>query len=183
MALHDAGIDGEAFAFDQASIHAGLHHRLEHMAQDVAVAEAAMTIDRERRMVGHLVAEIEPAKPSVRQMQLDFLAQPPLKADAVAIADDQHPDHKLGINRRPTNVAIEGRQPIAKFNQYPCHDRIDPAQQMARRDAPLEVEQVKQLALIARLDPSWQISAADCIKQTESLFAKNHELFFNNIGQ
>ncbi|MGA2313574.1 MAG: hypothetical protein ABSF87_14575 [Xanthobacteraceae bacterium] len=38
-----------------------------------------------------------------------------------------------------------------KLNLYPCHDRIDPAQQMARWDAPFEIEQVKQLALIARL--------------------------------
>jgi hypothetical protein len=52
------------------------------MTQDVAVAEAAIAIDRERRMIGNRVIEIEPAEPSVGQMQLDFLAQPPLEADA-----------------------------------------------------------------------------------------------------
>jgi hypothetical protein len=31
------------------------------MAQDVAVAEAAMTIDRERRVIGDIVVEVEPA--------------------------------------------------------------------------------------------------------------------------
>ena len=30
----------------------------------------------------------------------------------------------------PTNVAVE-RQPLAKLNRYPCHGRIDLAQQMA----------------------------------------------------
>jgi hypothetical protein len=28
-----------------------------------------------------------------------------------------------------------------------------------------------------------QASAAECLQQTESLFAKNHEPFFNSIGQ
>jgi hypothetical protein len=35
--LHDAGVDRKAFALDQSRIHAGPHHRLEHMAQNVAV--------------------------------------------------------------------------------------------------------------------------------------------------
>jgi hypothetical protein len=38
------------------------------MTQDVAVAKAAMTIDRERRVIGNPVVEIEPAKPSVGEM-------------------------------------------------------------------------------------------------------------------
>ena len=121
------------------------------MAEDVAVAEAAMAIDRERRVVGHLVVEIEPAEPPIGQMQFDFLAQPPLEADAVAVAHDQHPDHQLGIDRRPADLAIEGLQLLAQLSQHPRHDRIDPAQQMARRNALFEVEQIEQLALIARL--------------------------------
>jgi hypothetical protein len=52
---------------------------------------------------------------------------------------------------RSANVAIERRQFVAKRNQYPCHHRIDPAQQIASRDAPFEVEHIKQLALIAGL--------------------------------
>jgi hypothetical protein len=37
-------------------------------------------------VIGHLVVEIEPAEPSIGQVQLDFLAQLPLKADAIAVA-------------------------------------------------------------------------------------------------
>jgi hypothetical protein len=102
-------------------------------------------------VIGHLIVEIEATKPAVRKVKFDLLAQPPLGADAVAIADNQHPDHKLRINRRPANVAVERRQLVAKLNQYPCHHRIDSPQQIANRDAPFEVEQVKQLALIAGL--------------------------------
>ena len=37
-------------------------------------------------MIGNAVVEVEPAKPPKSQMQFDFLAQPPLKADAIAVA-------------------------------------------------------------------------------------------------
>src|SRR5436190_14890774 len=84
-------------------------------------------------------------------MQFDFLAQPPLKADAIAVAHDQHPDHKLWINRRPADLAVEGCQLLTKSSQQPCHHRIDPAQQMTSRNALFKVEQVEQMALIARL--------------------------------
>src|SRR6476620_1822339 len=105
----------------------------------------------ERRVIGNAVVEIEPAKPPKSQMQFDFLAQPPLKADAIAVAHDQHPDHKLWINRRPADLAVEGCQLLTKSSQQPRHHRIDPAQQMTSRNALFEVEQVEQLALIARL--------------------------------
>lgn len=75
----------------------------------VAVAEATMAIDRKRRVITHLVVEIEPAKPPVGKVKLKLFSQPPLGADAVAIADDQHPYHQLRINRRPTNLAIDWR--------------------------------------------------------------------------
>jgi uncharacterized membrane protein len=38
------------------------------------------------RMIGYLVVEIEPAEPSVGEMQPDVLAKPPLGPDAVAVA-------------------------------------------------------------------------------------------------
>jgi hypothetical protein len=40
------------------------------------------------------------------------------------------------LNRAHGNVTRR----LAKLNQYPCHHRVDPAQQMARWDAPFEVE-------------------------------------------
>ena len=67
-------------------------------------------------------------------------AKPPLKADAIAIPNNQHPQHQLRINRGPADVAVERGQLIAQVSQHPRHDRIDTAQQMARRDALLKVE-------------------------------------------
>jgi len=54
---------------------------------------------------------------------------------------------------------------------------------MARRNTPFEVEQVKQLALIAGLPTHHdEPPPLDSLKPTESRFAENHEPFFNTIG-
>src|SRR5260370_3434115 len=133
-------------------------------------------------MIGNLVIEIEPAEPPISQVQLNLLAQPPLEADAVAVANDQHPDQELRIDRRSTDVAIERCQLLAQVSQHLHYNRIDPAQEMARRNAPFEVEQIEQLALIARL-PTHHGKPPPLMSQaTESLFAENHEHFFNSIG-
>ena len=64
-----------------------------------------MAIDRERRVIGHLVVKIEATKPAVRKVKVDLFAQPPLGADAVAIADDQHPIISSGsIEGRPMSL-------------------------------------------------------------------------------
>jgi hypothetical protein len=49
---------------------------LENMAQHIAVAEAAVPVLGERRVVGHLVVEVEPAEPTEGQPVFDLLAQP-----------------------------------------------------------------------------------------------------------
>src|SRR5580700_8310473 len=66
------------------------HRRLEHLAQQIAVAEAAVPVLREGRVVRHRALEPEPTEPAVAEVQVYFLAQPPLRADAEAVADDQH---------------------------------------------------------------------------------------------
>ena len=58
--------------------------------------------------------QTEPAEPSVGQVQMDLLAQPPLRPDAEAIADDQHPDQQLGVDRRPAGRAVEGPDASAR---------------------------------------------------------------------
>ena len=84
-------------------------------------------------------------------MKLHLLAQPALRTDAVAVADNEHPDHEFGVDRRPADLAVVRLQPLAKANQYPRHRRIDATQKMVRRNARFEIEQIEQLALIDRL--------------------------------
>jgi hypothetical protein len=42
------------------------------------------------------------------------------------------------IDGRP-NLTIEGCQPLMQVSQQRCHHRIDPAQQMTRRNAPFDI--------------------------------------------
>ena len=70
-----ARIDREAFALDEPRIHARSHHRLEELPEDVAITEAPVPIDRERRVIGHRVLKIEAAKPPIGEMKLDLLAR------------------------------------------------------------------------------------------------------------
>ncbi len=61
-------------------------------------------------MVGHIAIEPKPAKPPISQIEVDFLAQAPLGANAEAVADDEHPDHQLRIDRWPPKRAVKWRQ-------------------------------------------------------------------------
>src|SRR5437899_4007682 len=58
----------------------------------------------------YLAVEPQPAEPAIRQVQMDLFAQPPFRADAGAVADDQHADQQLGIDRRSSCLTVEGRQ-------------------------------------------------------------------------
>ncbi len=55
--LDDAGIHGNALAHDKPRFHTLANNALKYLAQRVAVAEAAVPVDRKRRMVGNLVFE------------------------------------------------------------------------------------------------------------------------------
>ena len=56
-------------------------------------------------MIGNLAVEAQPAEPAIGQIAVNLLAQPTLRTDAEAIADDQHSDDQLGIDRGPTDLA------------------------------------------------------------------------------
>jgi hypothetical protein len=61
-------------------------------------------------MVRHLTVEPQSTEPSVSQIEVHFLTKAPLRADAKAVADNQHPDRQFGIDRRPAYAAVERRQ-------------------------------------------------------------------------
>jgi hypothetical protein len=70
----------------------------------------AMPIFREGRVIRHLAVEAEPTEPTVSEVQVNLLTQPPLGTNAVAVAYQQHPDEQFGINRRPASGAVKWRQ-------------------------------------------------------------------------
>ena len=97
-------------------------------------------------MVGHVAVEAKPAEPAIGEVEMHLLAQPPLGADAEAVADDQHPDHQLGIDRRPADRAVEGAKLPSQLDEV--DEAIDRPQQMIGRHMPLERELVEQRSLL-----------------------------------
>src|SRR2546421_2235615 len=51
------------------------------------------------RMIGHFAVETQSTKPAIRQVEVHLLAQSPLRADAKAVADDQHANQQLRVDR------------------------------------------------------------------------------------
>jgi hypothetical protein len=82
---------------------------------------------------------------------MNLLAQPPLRVNAEAIANDQHPDHQLGIDRRPPDVAIVGPYVHANLGQVDAP--VDLSRQMIVGNVPLKAEAVEQRLLITRRSP------------------------------
>ena len=82
VGLDDAGIDGESLTLNQAFAHATAQHCLEDEAQCIALAEAAVAILGDGRVIGHSVLEAKATEPAIGQVEMDFLAQPTLGSDA-----------------------------------------------------------------------------------------------------
>jgi len=73
-----AGIDREPFATHQPFGHATLDGHLEQLAQQVAVAEAAVAILGEGRVIRHSAFQAKPAEPAIGEVEMHLLTQPPL---------------------------------------------------------------------------------------------------------
>ena len=103
---HDqTGIDGNALATDQALGHAASNHRFEQFAQKVGVAEPAVACLGKGRVVWHVALETQSAEPAIPEVQVDLFAQPSFRADAKAIAHDQHSDQQFRmIEGRPVSL-------------------------------------------------------------------------------
>jgi hypothetical protein len=87
VGLDQAGVDGKPSPPTRPSSMQRCNG-LEQPPQQIAVAEPAMPVLREGRMIGHFAVETQSTKPAIRQVEVHLLAQPPLRADAEAVADD-----------------------------------------------------------------------------------------------
>jgi hypothetical protein len=50
-------------------------------------------------MIWNVTLQDEPAEPAIGEVLMHLLALPTLRADAEAMADDQHPDHQQRVDR------------------------------------------------------------------------------------
>jgi hypothetical protein len=175
-----AGIHRKALSANQTFRHAARHPRLEQLAEQIAVAEPAMAVLREGRVIGHVAVQPQPAEPAIRQVQVDLVAQPALGADAHAITDDQHPDHQLGGDRGPSRLAIEGLQVLADAGQI--DEPVDRTQQMVRRHVPLQAEAVEQRLLCYRPLSHHRPVSRTCGNIESAPGDYFNPAFFNTIG-
>lgn len=132
IGCNQAGIDRKSFRAHQSLRKAALHHYLEHMSQDIALPEPAMAVLGEAGMIRNLAVQPEAAEPAIGEVEVDLFTQSPLGADTHGIADDEHPHHQFGINRRATCGAIERLQ--LRSNAVQFEMAVNPAQHVVDGD-------------------------------------------------
>ena len=112
------------------------------MAQNVALAKAPVPVLGKGRMVWDLAIQTEPAKPAIGEIEMNLLAQTALRPYAHAIADDQHADHQLRIDRGATGVAVERLQRLTDVIEVEMP--VDASQYVIGRDVIVEAEIIDQ---------------------------------------
>jgi hypothetical protein len=70
-------------------------------SEQVALSEAAMPVLGEGRVIRYRPIQTKPAEPPVGQIEVNLVAQAPLRSDTEAVTNQEHPDHQFG--------SIEGR--------------------------------------------------------------------------
>ena len=96
-------------------------------------------------MVRHRAVKTQPAEPAISEIKVDLFAKTPFRTDAEAVANDQHADHQLGINRGASRAAVEGRQLspyLAKLDEP-----VDRPQKVIWWNMPFERELIEQRSL------------------------------------
>jgi len=81
---------------------------------------------------------------------MDLLAQPPLGADAHAVAHDQHPHHQCGIDRGPADGTVEWLQ--LRPHALEVKEAIDAPQQVISGDVIVEPELARPPAPTSRTE-------------------------------
>ncbi len=96
-------------------------------------------------MVGHSVGQIKPAEPTIGEVEVHLLAQAAFRADAEQIANQQHSEHQLRVDRGSPIRAVARRQRLA--HEAEIQHAVDASEQMVNRHMLIEPEAVEQRAL------------------------------------
>ncbi|MGY2990018.1 hypothetical protein ACVWZM_006928 [Bradyrhizobium sp. USDA 4501] len=146
IGLDQARINCKSFTADQSLLDAAAQDALEHVTEEVALPEAAMPVLGECRVIRHRPIQTEPAEPPIGQIEVDLIAQPPLRSDAEAVTDQEHPDHQLGIDRTSADAAVERRQLLP--DPFKVDKPVDRPEQVVGEDMPFERELIEQRSLV-----------------------------------
>jgi hypothetical protein len=131
-------------------------------------------------MIRYRAVEADPTEPPIRQVEMHLLAQATFRTDAHAVADDQHPDHQLRVDRWTAHLAIIGPQVLADASEV--DEPINRPQQMILRNVILKAEAVEQRFLHHR--PLAHHLQSPAARKTESdQYDDFNTEFFNTIRQ
>ena len=94
-------------------------------------------------MIRHLAVQTEPTEPAIGEIEMDLVTEPPFGTDAHAVADDQHAQHQVGINRGPSDRAVE--RPQLCTDALQINKPFNAAKQMIPWHIIVEAEILEQL--------------------------------------
>src|SRR3569833_1397377 len=97
-----------------------------------------MAVLGETGMLGYRILQAQATEPAVGQIELDFFAQAPLGTNAIAVADDEHADHQLRVDRGPASSAVKAGQMAAQVTQI--KEAVNYPQQVIGRDVVLQAQ-------------------------------------------
>src|SRR4029077_12621820 len=93
-------------------------------------------------MIGDSAVQSESAEPAIGEIKVNFVAEAALGTNAHAVADDQHADHQLGIDRGPAHLAVKRLQRLADIIEGEV--TVDAPEHVIDRDVFLKAEIIEQ---------------------------------------
>jgi hypothetical protein len=113
---------------------------------------------------------------------VNLIAQAPLRPNAEAVTDQQHPDHQVRIDRRLADAAVEGSK--VPPDLFKVDKSIDRSQQVVGGDMSFERELIEQRSLFDLPMPHHDLQSWPT-RQTESLISlrRNCCLFQHNRSE
>lgn len=121
------------------------HHTFEDDTEDVTFTELPMPKFCEARMIRHLVLESQPTEPAIGEVEVNLLAKASLGPQPHDIADHQHPDHELRIERGTTGMSVKNADFFVQVTQI--QKTVDISKEMVGRNMRLEIELIEQPGL------------------------------------
>jgi hypothetical protein len=120
--------------------HVKRHHDVPPSATEISTVYGADR--RPDPMLIHTIAvQTQPAEPAIGQVEMHLVTQPPLRADAKAISDDQHADEQFRIDRGSAGVTIELRQMCT--HRAEVDEPVDGPEHVTCRNMPVQRELIK----------------------------------------
>ena len=93
-------------------------------------------------MIGDFAVQSESAEPAIGEIEMNLVAKATLGPDAHAVADDQHADHQLWIDRRSAHLTIERLQRLAEVIEGEMS--VNAPEHVIGRDVFLKAEIIEQ---------------------------------------